>query len=384
MNINKINSYISLEVLKTFTVILLTLSIIAWTARAVNFLDLIVENGLSFSTYLAYSILNLTNIITKFIPLSFLIALFLSILKFQRNNEFIILWTMGMSKVKLLNLFVRLSIFVLFLQLFFSVFLNPLSLNTSRLLIAGEKTTSFNSIIKTNDFSDNFDNITFFIQKKNDKNEMENIFISDKEDALATLSPTEVKENEDISIFASRGYFEGLKLILLDGSIQTLTKKKEIKSVNFKKTEITLDKLNTRVIKQPKIQETSTINLLSCIGFKKNKNSDLNIFNCSNKDLNNNVIENLNRRIGMPFYIPILPIIISFLLIADVSRKRLKQYLIFSLGFIILTIAEILLRYSSFSYLNTFFYFLFPFTLAPILYLYLLFKFVKEKKLKYD
>ena len=113
MNINKINSYISLEVLKTFTVILLTLSIIAWTARAVNFLDLIVENGLSFSTYLAYSILNLTNIITKFIPLSFLIALFLSILKFQRNNEFIILWTMGMSKVKLLNLFVRLSIFVL-------------------------------------------------------------------------------------------------------------------------------------------------------------------------------------------------------------------------------------------------------------------------------
>ena len=111
MNINKINSYISLEVLKTFTVILLTLSIIAWTARAVNFLDLIVENGLSFSTYLAYSILNLTNIITKFIPLSFLIALFLSILKFQRNNEFIILWTMGMSKVKLLNLLVVLIIF---------------------------------------------------------------------------------------------------------------------------------------------------------------------------------------------------------------------------------------------------------------------------------
>ena len=55
-------------------------------------------------------------------------------------------------------------------------------------------------------------------------------------------------------------------------------------------------------IKQPKIQETSTINLLSCIGFKKNKNSDLNIFNCSNKDLNNNVIENLNRRNKLKVY----------------------------------------------------------------------------------
>ena len=84
------------------------------------------------------------------------------------------------------------------------IFLKNCLFENCSILDIGCAQGGFNSIIKTNDFSDNFDNITFFIQKKNDKNEMENIFISDKEDALATLSPTEVKENEDISIFASR------------------------------------------------------------------------------------------------------------------------------------------------------------------------------------
>ena len=37
------------EILKTFFVILFGLSIIAWTVRAVNFLDLIVDSGYSMS-----------------------------------------------------------------------------------------------------------------------------------------------------------------------------------------------------------------------------------------------------------------------------------------------------------------------------------------------
>ena len=51
---NKIYQNFTKEILKTFLVILFGLSIIAWTVRAVNFLDLIVENGYSILTYLQY------------------------------------------------------------------------------------------------------------------------------------------------------------------------------------------------------------------------------------------------------------------------------------------------------------------------------------------
>ena len=52
---NKIYQNFIIEILKTFLIILFGLSAIAWTVRAVNFLDLIVENGYSVMTYFQYS-----------------------------------------------------------------------------------------------------------------------------------------------------------------------------------------------------------------------------------------------------------------------------------------------------------------------------------------
>ena len=48
---NKIYQNYLIEILKNFFIILFGLSIIAWTVRAVNFLDLIVENGYPVTTY---------------------------------------------------------------------------------------------------------------------------------------------------------------------------------------------------------------------------------------------------------------------------------------------------------------------------------------------
>ena len=95
---NKIYKYFTIEIIKSFIIILFAFTAIAWTVRAVNFLDLIVENGHSIKTYLLFSLLNITSIITKLIPLSFLLSLVISIAKFERQNEFIILWTTGVNK----------------------------------------------------------------------------------------------------------------------------------------------------------------------------------------------------------------------------------------------------------------------------------------------
>ena len=56
---NKIYQNFFIEISKNFLVILLGLSLIALTVRAVSFLDLIVDNGYSVSNYFKYSILNL-------------------------------------------------------------------------------------------------------------------------------------------------------------------------------------------------------------------------------------------------------------------------------------------------------------------------------------
>ena len=129
---NKIYKYFFKEILKNFITILLTFTLIAWVVRAVNFLDLIVDDGYGSYIYFKYSFLNLTSIMTNFIPLSFLISLTISIIKFEKQQELLILWTTGLSKMKIVNIFILISILVTLFHISMSAFINPLFLNKSR------------------------------------------------------------------------------------------------------------------------------------------------------------------------------------------------------------------------------------------------------------
>ena len=93
----------SLDIVNFFLISSLSITFIIWIIQAVNFLDLIVDDGHGVWVYLNYSLLNVPKILTKFIPLSFFIALFITILKFEEENEFMILWTAGLNKINIVN-----------------------------------------------------------------------------------------------------------------------------------------------------------------------------------------------------------------------------------------------------------------------------------------
>jgi len=376
---NKIYKYFTFEILKEFLTILFAFTAIAWTVRAVNFLDLIVEDGHSIKTYLTFSLLNLTNIVTKFIPLTFFIALTVSIAKFERQNEFLILWTAGLNKIKIVNLFFLISILILCIQIFFSTFITPNALSKSRSLVKLSDLNSINSIIKTNDFSDSFKSVTFYVETKNENNEMENIFIRDENNAFKNLT-SDTSDSVNTTIIARTGLIDNKKLILNDGLMQTQNKDGVLKNINFKKTEFIINSLVPRTIIEPKLQETLTSNLILCT-LKKEEHKASGLRNCNyDNNYNKDVVETLARRIGMPIYIPMLALICSFLLVSTKNKKRyLRKYLYFAVGFFILVLAEVMVRYSGFSKLNTLIYFLFPFALTPIIYLILIKKFAFEK-----
>ena len=68
---NKIYKNFTIEITKTFLLILFGFSMIALTVRAVGFLELIVDSGYPVNIYFKYSLLNLFGVATKFIPFSF-------------------------------------------------------------------------------------------------------------------------------------------------------------------------------------------------------------------------------------------------------------------------------------------------------------------------
>ena len=374
---NKIYKYLSGEIFKNFTTILLTFTAIAWTVRAVNFLDLMVEDGYSISIYFKYSVLNITNIITRFIPLAFLVSLTISIIKFERQKELLILWTSGLSKIRIVNIFLLIAFFITFLQIILSFFVNPFLLNKSRALMTNTETLQINSILKSNFFNDAFKGVTFYFDEKNANNELINIFIKDVSGNLNTTI-TEASGSRNSTIIAKKGFITGDKLILFNGIMQNFSQKNKVQNIEFQRTEISLQNISTRTIKQPKIQETSSRILLKCFF---NPMGNLNLTNCSNKNYKGEVITNLSRRIGAPLYIILITLIISLLLIHKKEKKKqfLKKYVLFFSSFIVLVLTEIFLKYTGIYMSVAIAYFILPIVISIIFYNYLIKKIICEK-----
>ena len=366
---NKIYKYFFKEILKNFTTVLLTFTAIAWVVRAVNFLDLMVEDGYGSIIYFKYSLLNITTIITRFVPLAFLISLLISIIKFERQQELLILWTTGLAKTKIVNIFLLIGIIITFFQLTLSLFVNPYLLNKSRSLLSETGSLEMNSVLKSGDFSDAFKGITFYIDNKNANNELINIFIKDVGGNLGAIVNS-VEQKKNSTIIAKKGFIDNNKLILFEGATQTLNVKNVLKSIQFEKTELGLSGLSTTTIKIPKLQETSSSTLLTCL-FSKEKN--LNLKNCPKND-KKEIVQTLSRRLGAPLYIPLISIITSFLLAYKKEKKFdfLKKYILFALSFSMLISVEILLKYTGYSAVIAISYFVLPIIISFLFYIHLL------------
>ena len=374
---DKIYRHFFSELSKHFLIVLFALTAMVWAVQSVNFLDLIVEDGHSLILYLKYSLLNVVKILTKFIPLSFLVSIIITIEKFDSDNELIALWTAGLSKIKIINFFFKVSILVTLLQLFLACIVNPVVLNHSRSLIKSSDINFVPGTIKTNQFNDTVEGLTIFVEEKSDKGTFKNIFIRDEGKILKGLDSD--KNTSFITIFAKRArlFDSGSStLVLENGTIHSESEKGKIRVIDFKRTKLNLSGMKTKSITQAKVQETKSQTLIKCL--LRNHNEEK-LLNCP-KEKRIEVLAEINRRFGMPLYVPFIALLCSFLLINREESKFSNWYKYFygGLSFITLVMAEILVRYSGTSYYYSLFYYLLPVILMLILYLEILRKFSSE------
>ena len=202
----------------------------------------------------------------------------------------------------------------------FSTIITPTALNKSRSLIKQSGVDTVTNLIKPNAFSDAFKGLTFYVGEK-ENNIVKNIFIKDDSNNLNSLLP-ENSSSKDKTIIAERGLIDKNKIILEKGIIQSYEKNNTVKIIQFNKTLLNFDNLDNRVIKDVKIQETSTIKILSCLkNHYYNKIPNEYIKNCPKNNISI-VIETFSRRILMPLYIPLVSILISFMLIYTKIKKQ--------------------------------------------------------------
>ena len=369
---NKIYQNFIIEIIKTLLIILLSLSLIAFTVRAVNFLDLIVENGYNISTYFQYSLLNIFGVAPKFIPLSFLIAILIFIHKHKDDSEFIILWTSGVKKIQLVNILVLTSAIVSILYLLFSTTITPFALHKSRQILSNDNFNSFLPTIRTQQFSDSFKGFTFIVEKKQN-NSMQNIFLHDKGNNLKNLS-SNITETNETTVTAENGILEENNMFLFNGQIISGKKNSESEIIKFEQLTIDLSNLTTTTIKKPKVQETSTVKLLECIFFNDYEESRF-----CNQEFKKEILPVLNRRIVIPFYLPVISLICALLLVKS-QKIYLNKISIFIYSFSILIFTELALRYTGINLAMLIIYISLPFIFFIFLYFILILSFSRENK----
>ena len=369
---NTIYKYFFREFLRFFLIILFALTVIVWTIQSVNYLDLVTEDGHAFATYFTYSSLTLSKVFTKLIPFSFLLATILTILKFEKDNELIVIWTSGLNKIYIVNLIFRISLIIMFVQLTFASIINPTLLNLSRSILKNSELKFIPSLMKEKEFNDTVEGLTIFVDKKDANQIFHNIFIRDDGKILSNVG------NTSSTIFAKRGYISNDEktLVLHNGNIQNLKENGSVNIVKFNKTILNLSGISTKSISEPKLQETSSIKIIRCL-----KDKDVNIQNCKqNKKALMNIRIETNKRFGMPIFIPLISLVCSFLLSSRKDKKiyNYNKYIYFFICFVILALSEIVVRYSGTSWIHTAIYYLVPVGMIPLFYFALIRKFKYE------
>jgi len=355
-----------LDCLIFFLLALFGISTIIWVFQAVNFLDIMIEDGRNYNVYFSYTLLNFPKIIGRILPFALFFSFSYTFLKYENNNELIIFWNHGINKIHVVNFFFWISILIMLSQIILLSIIVPKSQEIARSKLRGSNIDYFEGLIKPKKFNDAIKGLTIFAENKNVNGEFKNIYIKKNNS----------EEGFQIT-FAKKGIFEfkGNKkiLVLYDG--QTLTQKgKNVTDFDFSKSDFGLANMESHLTTHKKIQEQSTISLIKCMQFVF-EIKEYNIVNCY-KNQPRGAYKELIRRVISPFYIPVL-ILISLLLILT-SKENLKynknKYTIFFIGFGIIILSESSLGYVTNNLMKNTLIMTLPIILTSIIYFIFVYK----------
>ncbi len=329
------------DCLKFFFLTIISISLIVWVFQAVNYLDIMVEDGRNYAVYFNYTILNFPKIISKILPFAVFLSFYYVLIKYETNNELIIFWNFGISKIQVINFFLKFSLIILFLQIIFAALIVPKSQDLARSTIKNSNINFFDNFLKAKKFNDIIKGVTIYSESKDENGLLKNIYIKKI-----------TNQNEFEITYAKRGEVKtfGVNqvLVLYDGE-NIKGKKDNLNTFSFSKSDFNLSNLDSNTITHKKTQQNSTMDLFQCYQNLTNKNfkgelSD--IENCR-KENQSNILAELYKRLIIPFYLPIL-ILISLMSILtnkeDVNYFKNKIY-IFLFGLFIIIFSETTLRF---------------------------------------
>ncbi len=362
-----------------FLITLFSTGIIIWVFQAVNFLDIIVEDGRNYLVYLNFSLLNFPKVISKLVPFVLFISFLYVIGKYELNNELIIFWNFGINKIDLINFFIKFSFFITIFQIILTAMIVPKSQDLARSFLRTSSINYLENFIKPRIFNDAVKGLTIYSNSKDKEGNLKEIYL--KRGSGNNFQITFAKEGRFKEIgnnqFLELNYGETISVI-----------NDKITNFKFKKTDFNLSNFDDNTTTYKKTQEVSTLNLIKCYHKLMNFNflkidANFEVENCRTDNIGN-IIKELYKRIIIPLYIPVLILISLLLIIRSKENINYPRYriVIFFVGFVTIILSEMTIRMINQDFLKNIKFFIIPIILVLSLYSNYLVKFRDIKKLK--
>ena len=356
-----------IDCLTFFFVTLFSASVIIWVFQAVNFLDIMIEDGRDYIVYMNYSLLNFPKILSKVLPFVFFFSFFYVITKYELNNELIIFWNFGINKFEFINFFFKFSILLTMIQIILATFVVPKAQDTARSFLRTSSVNVFENLIKEKKFNDTIKGVTLYSDSKDNNGNLNNIYLKKQND----------KKNFQIT-YAEKGIFikkgQSQILELFNGETINVIDNKTTR-FRFSQSDFNFLNLETNTTTYIKTQEVSTEKLIKCyLKLKQKKflninSNDIILTNCVPANLSN-ILKELYKRTIVPFYMPILMLVILSLILKSKENSNYfrLRILIFLIGMVTLIASEMTLKFIKTDLLDNLKIVIIPLILTMIIY----------------
>ena len=362
-----------LDYMNFFFIALICSSLIIWIFQAVNFLDIMVEDGREYKVYLSYSLLNFPKIISRLLPFILFFSIYYVLVKYENNNELIIFWNFGEDKINFVNFIIRSSLFLFLFQIILTSLVVPKSQDLAKSFLRNSNVNFIGSFIKPKRFNDTIKGVTIYSENKDSDGYLYNLYI--KKNILGGFELT----------YAKKGIFDQSKsipvIVLFDGETVT-NKNNKVTNISFAKSDFLLSNLKANTMTEQKNQELRTSYVMSCILFLNKINlsyfkkiQKTKLINCTEGN-KINLIKELYKRLVIPFYIPILMLIPYLLILTSKEKSNYNKMKLFSFltGVFVIIFSEGTIRFVSKELNENIFISIIPFIFFIIFYLIFFYK----------
>ncbi|RAZ23122.1 LptF/LptG family permease [Campylobacter hyointestinalis] len=210
---NRVNRYLFNSFLSTFISLFATLFLIMSIVFFLQIARITSYIEISFVELLRLYLFMMPQILLFTTPIAFFVSVAMSFFKLSKENESIVLFTLGHNPKNIANFFILISFLLSFLLLINSLILMPMAQNLNDDFIRYKK-TELSLNIKPSEFGQKFGDWMVFIEKRNEQKDLpeyENIVMyntTDDKERFIMAHSGDIKNNNS-----------NLELLLLNGKM---------------------------------------------------------------------------------------------------------------------------------------------------------------------